>query len=132
MNKICSHTQKRICLQIQKTHRQIAIANFIGNGKFLPQILTANSHGKFLRQVPMANSCGKFPRQILAANSHGKFLRQILEANSYGKFRQKIPKADSLIYNVEDSVEYPLCKRASHVNIKRKQVTIASEMVKIS
>ena len=40
INKICSHMQKRIFLYIKKPH-----------GKFLRQILAANSHGKFQRQI---------------------------------------------------------------------------------
>ena len=46
-NKICSHIQKRIWLQI----------------------LTANSHGKVLRQTLAANGHCKFSRQIPTANS---------------------------------------------------------------
>ena len=59
-NKICSHIQKRICLQI----------------------LTRNCHSKVLWQILAVNSHGKFLRQILAANSHCKFSRQIPTANS--------------------------------------------------
>ena len=47
---------------------------------------------------------------------------------------RKIATANSQIYNAEDGVEYPPCRRASGVNIKRTQVTsyktIVSEMVR--
>ena len=58
---------------------------------------------------------------------------------SCGKFLGKIATANSQILNVEYGVEYPLCRRASRMKIKRKLVgnkvfksykTIASEMVK--
>ena len=50
INKVCSHTQERICLKdLQKP--------------------TANSYGKFLRQIPTAKSYGKLSRQIPGANS---------------------------------------------------------------
>ena len=84
---------------------------------------TANTHGKFLRQIATANSHGNFLRQILTANSHGKFQRQLPAANSHGKFSQQIPTANSRICKAEDGVEYPLCRMASHVKIKRKQIT---------
>ena len=47
---------------------------------------------------------------------------------------RKIATANSQICNAEDGVEYPPCRRASGVNIKRTQVTsyktIVSEMVR--
>ena len=79
----------------------------------------ANFHGKFSRQIATANFCGKQPRQIPAANSHGKILRQIATANSRGKFLRQ----NFRICSVEDGGEYPLCRGALHLKIKRKQVT---------
>ena len=57
------------------------------------------------------------------AYSHGKFSQQIPAPNSRSKFSPQIPSENSRICNAEDDVEYPLCGRASHVNIKREQVT---------
>ena len=134
INKICSHTQKRIRLHIQKAHgkfsRQIATANSCG--KFSRQIATPNACSKFPRQIPAANSHGKFLRQILAANSHGKFLRQIHMATSCGKFPRQIATANScgkfprqiLKYAIQKIVwSNPQRGRASHMKIKRKQLT---------
>ena len=87
------------------------------------QIPTANSHDKFLLQIPTASSCGKFLCQIDNANSWGKFLRQILAADSHGKFLRQTPIANSRICNAKDGMVYPLSRRASHIKIKRKQVS---------
>ena len=69
------------------------------------------------------------------ANSHGKFSWQTATTNFSGKFSQDIATANSQIFNAEDSVQYPPCRRASRVKIERKQATsyktIASEMVKL-
>ena len=134
---------KKNSLTHTKSPWQILTAN--SYGKFLRQISTSNSCGKFSRQIATPNACSKFPRQIPAANSHGKFLRQILAANSHGKFLRQIHMATScgkfprqiatanscgkfprqiLKYAIQKIVwSNPQRGRASHMKIKRKQLT---------